>query len=135
MFCVIVDADLLYHIHERKKVLLKLCITWEHDLQSCPRDRSLPIWGPTATDFERLKAEEGLAFLDTIESDEEEDEGWMTEIEDEAINDAGLIEHLDRLDLSGHIGQVEEEDDVEQEEDVEQEDDDNDEWEDEEDYI
>lgn len=110
-------------------MLLKLCITWEHDLQSCPRDCSLPSWGPTATDFERLEAEEGLGFLDTIESGDEEDEGWMTEIEDEAINDAGLIEHLDRLDLSGHTGQVEEEYDVEQE------DDDNDEWEDEEDYI
>lgn len=141
MFCVVVDADLLYNIHERKKMLLKLCITWEHDLQSCPKDRSLPIWGPTARDFERLKAEEGLGFLDTIESGEEEDDGWMTEIEDEAINDAGLIEHLDRLDLSGHIGQVEEEynveegDDAEQEEDLEQEDDDNNEWENEGDYI
>lgn len=123
MLCVVADADLLYHIHERKKVLLKLCITWEHDLQSCPRDRSLPNWGPTVMDFERLKAEEGLEFLDTIESGNEEDEGWLTEIEDEAINDAGLIEHLDRLDLSGHHGQVE------------QEDENNDDWEDEADDI
>lgn len=129
------DADLLYHISEKKKVLLKLFE--KRDLQSCPKDRSLPTWGPTVTDFEGLEAEEGLGFLDTVESGEEEDEGWMTEIEDETINDAGLIEYLDRLDLEGHTGQVEEEYDVEQEEianaeEYVEEDDNNDDWEDEE---
>lgn len=96
--------DLLYQISERKDVLLRLCITWEHDLQACPKDRTLPSWGPSQEELAAMKAQLSVEALDNGDDDEEEEEGVMSEFEDEAIDDAGLIERLDTFGLYTVLG-------------------------------
>lgn len=104
--CTAGDDDLLYQMYQRREWLLQLCIKWEHDLQTCPKDMSLPHLGPADAEIKRAKAEMGVEQIeradghDDEEYDDEEygDGESLDGIEDEAINDIGLMEHLDALD-------------------------------------
>lgn len=84
---------------------MELCITWKHDLVGCPKDLSLPNWGPSDDELETMEAEAGIEILcnannesDTDIDDIDGDEG-LTDLEDEAFNDTGLMDHLDILDI------------------------------------
>lgn len=92
---------MLYQINQRKKELLQLCINWGNDLQSCPPDHSLPAWGPSYSELEAMEVEMGGETMDTVEDDEDDrSDGNFTELEEEeVINDTGLMEHLDALDV------------------------------------
>lgn len=98
IFPPLADPDLFYQISQRRDRLLRLCITWEHDLHACPKDRSLPLWGPSHEAVKAMEAQVAIEGLHMAE-DDEEDEGGLSEVEDDAMDDAGLLERLDALGL------------------------------------
>lgn len=85
---------------------MELCITWKHDPMGCPKDLSLPHWGPSDDELAAMEADAGIAIYDadTHETDEDHDDvdtndEGLTDLEDEAFNDTGLMDHLDILDI------------------------------------
>ena len=91
----------LYQLQLRRDHLLQLCAGWQKPLESLNTGTTpLEPWGPS--DAELLAARIDAVVASTMQWEEEEDSGSENdlELEDEEVEDAGLAEALELMELS-----------------------------------